>query len=175
MLVDRLHSPGRHLARRLRAALALGGGLALAALPSPPAARAEVPVAATEAGVVVNIRVFEGHRTRAGFDPRITDAKVRAQIQELGFAGARFVDELDAARAEPGTGVSLEFRPEPTEPARTLAVKVLEVKPEEVRLEISIPDFKFSAKTTHKKGGTFLLVHKRDAERTLFLAVRPRQ
>jgi hypothetical protein len=157
------------LARDRRGFLA-GAVVTLATALLPAVARAEVPAP----GVVVNIRVFEGHRTRAGFDPRITDPRVKQQIQELGFAGARFVDELDAARAEPGTGVSLEFRPEATEPARTLSVKVLEVKPEEVRLEISIPEFKFAAKTTHKKGGTFLLVHKRDAERTLFLAVRPR-
>jgi hypothetical protein len=55
-----------------------------------------------------------------------------------------------------------------------LTVKVLDVQSETIKLRVAIPDFKFSADTTHKKGGTILVAHKRGADEALFLAVTPR-
>lgn len=122
--------------------------------------------------VQVDILVIEASKKGSGYDPKLDAAKLSGQLKDAGFPKATVLDALQAT-VEPDAQVSLQIRGMP-EKSRMLTVKVLEVQADgTIRLRLAMPDFKFSADTTHKKGGTILVAHKRGADEALFLAVTP--
>lgn len=144
----------------------LSSVLFLAVLTGPSAAPAK------DGPVQVHILVIEASKKGSGYDPKLDTAKLSSQIKDAGFPKATVLDALQAS-VEPDAQVSLQIRGMP-EKSRMLTVKVLEVQADDtIRLRLAIPEFKFSADTTHKKGGTILVAHKRGPDEALFLAVTP--
>jgi hypothetical protein len=160
---------GRHLSR-WAATLGLAGVVVGIA---PSSARAQAPVVTAPSAVGVHLLAIEASKEQRGFDEPLRAAGLAAKIEELGYVGAKLADELRTS-VEPDASVSLELFAKSAK-KRMLTVKVLEVKPDEVRLHVAIPELKFGAETVHRKGGTFLVAHKLDAATALFLAVTPKR
>ena len=122
--------------------------------------------------VSVDIAVIEASRTGTKVDPRVSALKLHKKLAQYGFTSAKVMDEL-SAKVDLGSSVSLEFM-QKNGKGRMLQVKVLEAAKALVRLQVTVPDIKFSTKTEHKNGGTFMLALPGRQAKRLFLAVNPK-
>lgn len=142
-------------------------GLCLALGLAPGLARAQAPVQ-------VQIVVIEATK-RAGqpMDPALKARKLAAQLEALGYTGAKISDQLNA-KVGVRARVSLSmFEGTPRE--RKLTVAVREVGEDgTIRLQITLDKPVVKLKTDHKNGGTALVAHPSSKEAALFLAITPK-
>lgn len=123
---------------------------------------------AQEPAIGVRIQVIEATKKSETLDPKLEP--LRKNILNLGWKGAKLLDELETA-VEPKATISLDI----LNKQHMLKVTVLSVENDTVKLKVEIPEFKFSANTTHKKGMATVLVAKDTGPDTaLFLAVTPK-
>lgn len=137
-----------------------------------------VAVGAASAGekVEIDVIVIEATKTAKTPPPKGLAKPIVDQIKGFGFTSIRIADRLTAHIEKQGS-VSLEFKPkgETNKERQMLKVTMLSKKADVTKLEVALPSLDFSARTEHKKGGTFLVAAPAAKDSKLFLAVTPKQ
>lgn len=117
--------------------------------------------------VDVTIEVLEASRSAEGFSG--SARRYARNLSDMGFSGARTVDTVTARDRSEGSSVELRFG-DASGKKRAIRVTVLESAKARTKLRVEVPSLEFGTTTTHKKGGTFLVVIRKTG---LVLAVRP--
>ncbi|MCB9653432.1 MAG: hypothetical protein H6729_04770 [Deltaproteobacteria bacterium] len=141
--------------------------------PTPPTSPAQPTHAPASNGVNLHILVIEASKREGTFDARIR-GNVRKHLEDVGYTGARVMDELSTQAVSEGARVQLEIlsmgKPRS---AQHLRVTALSVSQSEVRLRVEIPEFRFDTSTRQKPDTTVALAFKTPEGSQLYLAVTP--
>ncbi|MBK8010905.1 MAG: hypothetical protein IPK13_06115 [Deltaproteobacteria bacterium] len=141
--------------------------------PNPTQSESDTRAAQASGGVKLHILVIEANRRDGAFDARIR-GNVRKHLEEVGYTGARVLDELSTPAVSEGARVQLEIlsRGNPNS-AQHLGVTALGISTSEVRLRVEIPELRFDTSTRQKPDTTVALAFKTPDGSKLYLAVTP--
>lgn len=116
--------------------------------------------------VNVVVEVFEASRSGAFDGPA---KRYASNFGQLGYKSAKLVDTVRSSGQAEGSSRQLQFT-DPSGKKQKMSVKVLEAGKSTVRLEVDVPGYKFKIKTTHNKGGAYIV---KVSNKDILFAIHP--